>query len=277
MVIIDRYLGFNFFLSLNVLIILLTETVGGGTLFFRLGIIHIIAISFVAFALVRVFFHYYTYDPILEKFIHACLAAMMIFAVSHIIEFVSFEILHSYADAIYVNVANFYLVSILVITIGAESFLRVLQGRPAHLIRTLMASIIILSLLSLSLLINDHLLSLEVTSTTPYIYTVATFTIIGLSLSKMWHIKKRVDFMPGFVNYISISIILIGLAILISVYYEYFITIFKFPEYQVVYFSHFAFYAALSFFFIAFSKVSHLGGMLEELKIADKTKPTQLS
>lgn len=266
MMTIDKYLDVKFFLILNVLIILLAQTLGNGTLFFRTGIIHVIAIGFVALALVRVFFHYYTYDHILEKFIHACLAAMAIFAVSHIVEFFSFVILHRYADAVYMNVANFYLISLLLIVIGAESFLHVLKGRPAHVIRILTVVIIILTLLSVALLFNDRLISLGTNSFAPITYTVATLAAIGLCLSKMWQIKKRVDFMPSFVNYLSVSIVLIGIATLTNIYYEFFIDLFGLPEYQAVYFSHFAFYIALSFLFLAFGKVSHLGGMLEEVK-----------
>lgn len=269
---IDKYLNLNFFLMLNVLIVVLTQTLGDGTLFYKTGFIHIIALGFVILALLRVFFHYYTYDHILEKFIHACLAAMGIFAVSHIVEFVSFIILHRYADAVYANVANSYLISLLLITIGAESFLHILQGRPAHMIRILSAIIVALVLLSIALLVNDTLISLEVGSLTPIIYTIATIVAIGLSLSKMWQIKKRIDFMPGFVNYLSISTVLIGVAALTNIYYEYFIDYFAFPTYQAVYFSHFAFYAALSFLFLAFGKVSHLGGMLEEVKNQNANK-----
>src|SRR3989344_6612019 len=105
MMIIDKYLGLNFFLALNILIILLAQTVGNGTLFYRTGIIHIIAIGFVVLALIRAFFHYYTYDHILEKFIHSCLIAMFVFAISHLVEFFSFIVLHRYADSVYINVA----------------------------------------------------------------------------------------------------------------------------------------------------------------------------
>lgn len=274
---IDTYLNLKFFLILNALIIVLAETLGNSMLLFQTGVIHMIAISFVFLALLRVFFHYYTYDHILEKFIHASLGAMAIFAISHIIEFVSFVILHRYADAVYVNVANMYLISLLLIAIGAESFLRILQGRPAHLVRILISIIIGLVLLSLALLWNDELISLEMDSSAPIIYTVATFAAIGLCLTKMRQIKKRVDFMPGFVNYLSISIILIGVATLSNVYYEYFIDLLGLPEYQAVYFSHFAFYASLSFLFLAFGKVSHLGGMLDEVKNTDETRKVQVS
>ncbi len=272
MTIIDKYLDLKFFLLLNALIIFLTQTMGEGTLFFRTGIIHIIAIGFVFLALLRVFFHYYTYDHILEKFIHACLAAMAIFAISHIVEFISFAVLHRYADAVYINVANSYLVSLLLITAGAESFLMVLHGRSDNTIRMIIVAITGLVLLSVTLLIKDNLISLEMDSPAPIIYTVATLGAMGLSLFKVHQIKKRVDFMPSFINYLSVSIVLIGLAALTNIYYEFFIDLFGLPEYQAVYFSHFAFYVALSFLFLAFGKVSHLGGMLEEVKRMNSTQ-----
>lgn len=266
MINIDKYFGLKFFLVLNALIIILAESLGGGTLFYRTGIIHIIAIGFVIFALMRVFFHYYTYDRILEKFIHACLFAMAVFAISHLVEFFSFAILHSYVDAVYANVANFYLISLLLITIGAESFLRVLQGRSTYVINVLIAIIIGLFALIIMFMLRDNVVSLEMDSYAPMIYTVAILTAIGLGLYKILKIKRLVDFMPGFINYLSISIIFIGIAALTNIYYEFFVDLLGIAEHQAVYFSHFAFYISLSFLFLAFSKVSHLGGMLEEVK-----------
>lgn len=266
---IDRYLGLNFFIVLNIILIVLAQTIGGGTYFFTTGLIHIIAIGFVALALLRVFFHYYTYDPILEKFIHASLVAMGIFAVSHIVEFFSFEILHRFEDAVYINVANFYLISLLVIAVGTESFLRVLYEHSARTTRVLIFCIICVSLLVPALLLNDTLISLDTDSIVPLLYTVAILATIGFNLYKMYQIKEGVKFMPGFINYLTVSIIFIGVAALTNVYYEFFIDKFGLPEYQALYFSHYAFYVALSLFFLAFGKVSHLGGMLEEVKNMD--------
>lgn len=266
MTIVEKYLGLGFFLALNLLIIILTETIGGGTWFFETGIIHIIAIGFVVLTGVRVYSHYYTYDPILEKFIHACLIAMAVFAISHLVEFFSFVVLKNYSDAIYINVANFYLGSLLLITIGAESFIRVLKGRSAALQRLLIAGIVILTALSASLLVNDTLLSLEMHSPVPYFYTVITVITLGLCLHKVRQIKRLVDFMPEFINYLLVSVILIGIATLVSIYYEFFVDLLRIAEYQAIYLSHFAFYASLSALYLAFGKTAHLGGMLEELQ-----------
>lgn len=266
MTFVEKYLNTKFFIVLNILIIALAETIGGGTWFFASGTIHVIAISFVVLALVRTYAHYYTYDPILEKFVHACLAAMAVFAVSHLIEFFSFVVLKSYSDAVYINVANFYLASILLITIGAESFLRVLQGRSAALTRMLIAGIVALAFLSISLLFNDELMSLEINSPVPYLYTFAVLAALGFCIYKVRRIKRLVDFMPGFVNYLLVSVALIGVAALISIYYEFFVDIFGFPEYQAIYLSHFAFYISLSSLYLAFGKTNHLGGMLQEVQ-----------
>lgn len=274
---INKYLGLNFFIPLNMFIIVLAETVGGGTLFFKLGIIHIIAIGFIILALTRIFYHYYTYDRFLEKFIHACLWPMAIFTISHVIEFLGLMVFFERPDTIHANVANFYLIGLLIITIGAESFLCILQGRPAHLLRLLIIASVCLALLSTTLLAHDQLISLDTNSSALTIYAIATIATTILTLSKIQQIKKRVDFMPSFVNYLSASVIFIGIAVLIDIYYKFFFNLFGLPEYQAVYFSHFAFYAALSFLFMAFSRVSHLGGMLEEVKRVDHTRKIQLS
>lgn len=270
---IDKYLGLNFFIVLNVLLIVLSQTVGGGILFFSTGLIHIIALGFVALALLRVFFHYYTYDPILEKFIHASLVAMGIFAISHIVEFFSFEVLHRNAGAIYINVANLYLISLLVIAIGTESFLRVLYDHSARTTRILSTGVVFLVLMTIALIFNDKLISLDTNSYAPITYTIAILAAIGFNLYKMYQIKEGVKFMPTFVNYLTVSIVFIGIAALTNIYYEFFIAKFALPEYQALYLSHYAFYIALSLYFIAFGKISHLGGMLEQVKNMHSISP----
>lgn len=272
---VEKYLGITLFLALNILIIILTETVGGGTWFFETGIIHMIAIGFVALTGVRIYSHYYTYDPILEKFIHACLIAMAVFAISHLVEFFSFVVLKNYSDAIYINVANFYLGSILLITIGAESFIRILKGRSATLQHLLIAGIVILAALSTSLLVNDTLLSLKMNSPVPYFYTAIIIATLSLCLYKVRQIKRLVDFMPEFINHLLVSVVLIGMAALISIYYEFFVDLLGIAEHQAIYLSHFAFYISLSTLYLAFGKTAHLGGMLEELQnkgVAGKTE-----
>ncbi len=263
--VIDKYLNLWFFVALNLVIIVLTETVGGGTWFYESGVIHIIAVVFVLLAGLRIAYHHYTYDPILEKFVHMCLAAMGVFALAHIVEFFSLVVLGHYPDSVYVNVANMYLISLLLIVIGAEAFLRVYRVRSAWLIWV--AATIITALFSLSILIltNPDLVSLETDSIMPFLYCAAVLTIAIVALFKAWQIKKLVGLIGGFVNYLFVAVILISLAVLPNIFYEYLVHMLHVSEHQADYLSHFAFYAALSVLFLAFSRLNHLGGILDEV------------
>lgn len=269
---IENYLNAYFFLGFNMLVIILAETVGDGRLFFDKGIIHVIAVCFVFLTIIRIFYHYYTYDPILETFIHTSLAAMGVFAVSHIVEFVSFMVLHKYADIVYTNVANFYLMSLFLIILGAESFLRRLHGRSMFLTRFLYGGIFVLMIWSAVLLFMQNSSLSTDTVSISLLYTLATFAAIWIGLSKMHEIKRNVKFMSEFVDRLSLSIVLIGLSVLPNIYYEFVVHTLKLPEIQIVYLSHFAFYGSLSVLFLAFGGVFRWGGLLEEVAQRDLQK-----
>src|SRR6266481_4314109 len=268
---IDRYLNPYFFLALNIAIIISAETVGGGKRFFDSGAIHMIAIVFVLLAFLRIVHHKYIYDPILQKFINTSLAAMVAFAISHVVEFISIVGLHSYNDGVFANIANMYLISLLLVVIGAESFLRVFHARSAWLIWTCISGITILTILSVTLLFNSQLISLDTDGFAPYLYVLAVVVITAIALTKALEIRKRVGMTKDFVNYLVASIIFIAIAILPNIFYELMTVVFKTTAYQAVYLSHFAFYAALSVLFLAFGQFGTLGGMLDEISKMPKT------
>lgn len=254
------------FLIINLTIIILALTIGGGRLFFDTGIIHIIAVFFILLSAFRIVMHYYTYDPVLEKFVHAVLAAMAIFAISHIVEFASLMIFKHYEDSVFINVANFYLISLFVVISGASHFLEISYPRAKLLRNISMAIISALAVFVAVIFYNQKLISLEPNVMVPYIYTA--FAIIAgiLATITAFRVKKLTPIAIGFSNYLMAAIILIVLAIVPNVLYEFIIDTFGVAEFRIIYISHFAFYAALSLFFLAFRKLSYLGGVFEDLK-----------
>lgn len=251
---------------INVIIILLAEFAGGGRLFFNSGLIHLIAVLFIVLSVARIFVRYYTFDPILERFLYASLAAFIVFTVSHIVEYTSMMVFHIYQDATFANVVNFYLISILTLAVGAELFLKVYHGRGARLIMLLSGIIAAIFVLIAAFLINPNLISLEPDSWMPYTYALALLGAGFYGIFKMLQIRKLVTIAVGFVNYLVAAIALIMLAAMFDVFYEFLEHYLGIADYQIIYFSHFAFYAALSLMFLAYAKLSYLGEFYEEIK-----------
>ena len=269
---IEKYFNIKFFIVLNLLIIFLTEVVGGGALFYKYGILDIIAVGFVALVIARVYFYHQIFDPILTRFIQACTAAMLIFEASHVIQFIGMMYMGESMDLVFANVANMYLIGLLLIAGGAEMFLKDADRHSKTILRLIAAALTGLVVFVIVILLNGVAISLEVTSFEPFIYAAAIIGVGLFTFFKARNIKKHVDFTVGFVNYVCASILLMALAILPDIFYEFLIDLFKMTEIQAVYLSHFTFFAAISLFFLSFAKLTHLGGMLDEVKLELETK-----
>lgn len=254
------------FVFLNGAIILTAELTG--ELFFDRGIIHIIALFFVALSIARIFIHYYTYDPILEKFFHACSAALCVFAISHIVEYFNMGISHYYTDSVLVNTLNFYLISLVLIGIGAEVFLRIHDNRKKILVRFLISLVIFFVVLVFIFAFNKNLVSLDLDNFIPYTYACLITIFSIFTIKKISRIGNHVKFSNEFTRYLITAIILIGLATLPYIFYDLLSVSFGIPIFQLIYLSHFFFYVALSLVFLAFGKVVVSGGLYEDVKKA---------
>lgn len=263
---LDKIFNLYSLIAINIAIILLALSVGDGKYFFQSGLIHIIAILFIILAVSRTFGHYYTYDPVLEKFFHATLVALSVFAASHVVEFFSIEVFNEYRDAAFAEVTNFYLVSLLSIIIGAEFFLKIRHSWSKLLQKISGVAIVLILAFSAALLVNDRLVSLAPENPAPYIYASLVFITGLVAIVEVSKIKRLTSIAEGFVNYLSPGLVLIVLAAIPNIFYELIVDVLGVAEYKVVYVSHFAFYAALSLLFLAFGKLSVSGGVYEELK-----------
>ncbi len=255
-------------LALNMIIILSAEFVGGGKYFFDTGIIHALAIGFIILAASRIYWHYYSYDAFLEKFFHAVIAALLVFAAAHFAEFISYKVLMLSEDATFANVANFYIVSLLVIVMGAEMFLAV-HDRRSRLVLwiTGMAAVIFVGL-STALFLNDELISLEADSAAPYLYAVLSVLAGALAFVRAEKIGRLVSISRNFIDYLLAAIALIVLSVLPNVFYE-ILEDAGLPDHQVIYVSHFLFYAALSLIFLSFRATANLPGVYADVGAVD--------
>ncbi|MBI3671334.1 hypothetical protein HY249_00875 [Candidatus Azambacteria bacterium] len=244
---------------LNLLIIISAEFAGGGLFFFQTGFIHILAIFFIILFVFRIFYHHYTFDPIFEKFVHFTLAAALVFAVSHAFEFVSMMFFYYYSDATFANVVNFYLIGIILITIGAELFIKVAIRRSAYIITLLSAATVAFLALIALFLYNSSLISLESGKIAPIIYTflIAIVGVIGFYVIS--YMKKIAPVSRPFVNYVLWSVSLLIISTLPYIFYYFIEEELRIEAHQIIYLSHFFFFASLSLLFLSFSKLSWKG------------------
>lgn len=253
-------------IAINVLIVVLALTVGNGIYFLETGLIHLIALVFIGLAVLRIFFRHDTYDPVLEKFVRASLFALLIFAGSHIVEYVSMMVLTSYQDTVFANVANFYLIGIFSLIAGATYFSGFTHKTYAFYLRqSAYVCIGVLFLFSLYLSLYDSAISLEPDGAPPYLYAALILAAGTLAAIEIYKIRRLTHIMRGFTAYLLGALLLILAAILPNIFYDAFPAV-GFPGVTSIYVSHFIFYAALSLLFLSFKKVSHLGGLYEDVQ-----------
>lgn len=244
-------------LAINVIIILVTEM--SGEFFMQTGIVHLIAILFIMLGVSQLFVHYHVHDAFLLPLIRSGSIALLIFSASHVVEFLSIVYFKTYTDAVFVNVANFYMISMFAVMIGAEYFLRKLNKKPAILSVEIAGLIIFLLYTTLIFLQKVHV-SLELEGITPYIYGIVILAMTFFGVSRLVAIRKRVTIMIGYINYFIAAFILVACSAQQYIFYD-FQTAIGVPSFQIIYVSHFLFYGALTFIFLSFERLTHLGGV----------------
>mgnify|MGYP001596749122 CR=1 FL=1 len=105
---------------------------------------------------------------------------------------------------------------------------------------------------------------MELNTPTPYAYAALVLFFGLLTLRKTGQIGKHVAISASFTKFISAAVVLIMLSTLPDIFYELFEM--KFPLYQVIYVSHFFFYASLSLIFLSFGRVKISGGIYDAAK-----------
>lgn len=250
-------------LGINIAIILATEL--SGERFMTSGAIHLIALFFVLLGVSRIFIHYDVYDRYMRLLIGGGAMALVIFSLSHLVEFLGFVYFKTYEDTIFVNVVNFYIMSMLVVTLGAEYFLNALKKNLVTSIGILAATIPALFVLTIFVYLKKISVSLESTSLLVYVYVAVILVTLFFSVRRLVEIKKQVPIMTNFVNYFIAAFALIAVSALQYVLYDVLLSI-GIPTTQIMYVSHFLFYGALSLIFLAFARLTNLGGVYADVE-----------
>jgi len=264
---LDRIFTPYSLIVLNLGIIFAAETVGHGRFFDESGLIHGIAILFIILASARVFKKYYLFDPEVKLFLRMTLVAMGFFALSHFVEFATYLIAGKYTDAGFADVINFYLMSLVFLFIGTEQVFVAYEKRSNGRILAGYFAIAMLATMTVLFVAKPDMISLEIANSAAYAYAVAVLAVGIYGILRMRKIGKLYPWFNPFVGYMVQAITLIMAAALVNVFYDVF-QAFGVDDYQVIYLSHFTFYAALSVMFLAYGDPLKIGGMHKDIREA---------
>ena len=250
--------------GLNVLLIVAAELTGD--LFHATAMIHGFALLFIFLAGARIFRRYHVYDPELRTYLRYGLAAMAVFAASHLIELFSIVVLKNYADATYATVIDLYGVSLLLLMAGSASLNRSIRKSSAAPVVAAWACIALLLALAAGFLTGRVPVSLELDVAVPYAYAVGLTALAAAASLLARRIGNRYLAYAPFFNHMIVATLLVAAAALQYVFYEGLETLGA-PEYQVIYLSHFFFYAALSAMYLAFGASLAPRGVFEDVRV----------
>ena len=260
----ERFFAPRLLLGVNLAIILLAETLRGGRYFYDTGLIHIPVSMFVLLASTRIFGRYYLYDPVLKKFLGWSLAALAILLLSHGIEFADQTLgLDWPASAVYGGVISFHLTALLCVAVGAFHILKAYgRMRFATFWLVLTALVGVVSFLA-SLAAYTGMIS----TVPPLLYMLIAFAAGMATCVPTIAISRIVPVLREFSLYLTGALVFIVMAAGADALHlvakgEYVV------YQQATYVSHFAFYAALSLMFLAFGKLSNMGGVYRDLAAA---------
>jgi hypothetical protein len=245
--------------AINIAIILATEFTGD--LFIQTGIIHILALAFLGLGVSRIFVHYQTFDQYLQPLVLGSVAAILLFSFSHIVEYSSFD--HNghemYADTLYVDVTNMYMTAMLLVALGAQIFI---YRQTRALLGIGMMSVVFLAIFATTILglLRMYELSLEPDEPWIYLHSGLVLLVTILSITRVRILGKTASLVKGFTGYIAVAFVLIAAAALDYILYE-LLEEFGVPDVQIIYISHFLFFAALSLMFLAYPKLAKPKGI----------------
>jgi hypothetical protein len=247
-------------LAINIVIIFAVEFVGGGLYFYDSGWIHGMAVLFVALASARVFSTYSYKDPILRRLLNLSLVALFIFAMSHFAEFLSEGIFKEAEDQSFGDIINLYPSSLLLILAGTEYVLSMIHRRSRLVAKIAPVLSVLFVFLTLFLLYahNPNFTSPKVNAVMAYLYLA---TVLLLSVFAIFDLKeiKNIQPLKSFSIVMMWSIACIASTVVISALRGTFPDVIRVSDVQIVYITHFIFYASISLMCIAFSKIKPTG------------------
>lgn len=258
-------------LAINLVIIVAVEATG--MFFMQSGLIHLIALLFIGLGISRIFVHYEVYDRFLKPLIYGGIAVLILFAVSHILEYLNYAVFYLPFPMIAANVVNFYLVGLVIVTFSTTFFLKGIEKGTTFYRYTLPLITVFLVIVTIRNYLNPSLVDLGPNKALMYIYASGVVGATILGVYWLLRLKKYESMLASFIDYFNASFIMIGVSATFYVFNEIFEKV-GIDYMQVMYISHFLFYGALSFMFLSFVRLTKLGGLYDAAK--KEKKPEDL-
>lgn len=253
-------------LAINLVIVVAVESTG--SFFMQSGLIHLIALLFIGLGIARIFIHYKVYDQFLKPLIYGGITVLILFAVSHILEFMNYAVFFLPFPMIAATVVNFYLIGLLIITFSTTFFLKGIEKISGLYIYLLPAVMGVLVVATIRNYMFPNSIDLAPSNWLMYVYTFAVAAATILGVYWLIKLKKYEAMLANFIDYFNASFVMLGISASFYVFNEIFEKV-GIDYMQVMYISHFLFYGALSFMFLSFGRLSKLGGLYDE---AEKEK-----
>ncbi len=268
MVDLDRLFTPKALIALNIVIIAAAELTGH--FFHDTGLIHIIAILFIALSLTRIFQNYHLYDPFLKRFVNAALISLLFFSASHVIEFIAIAVLKLPPQVALVNVFAVYVVSILFLILGVQFVLRKTrhQSSPYSWVLVVLLTCLITSIVYVMVKPDSHYGSASAPSVALSLFGISLVLITAFQIIGFFKIRKILPAIAKMQNYLILASFFIIVSALPNMAFE----LGLFPglaAHQAVYLSHYAFYAAASTLFLSFGTLGKMSGLYQDLREED--------
>ena len=237
---------------INAVIVVATEH--SGDAFYHNGAIHFVAVLFIALALTRIPVLWRPYKEPAGRFVRWMLLSLLVFASSHVLEYVGYVLNGEYSDAMFANVGNVYLISLFAIIVGVEHILRAFYSRPRWFTWLPVSAMVPAVAASLFFMMRPEFVSLEPDEFLPYFYTVIIVAIGIFGFVNLLEVRRLRPQLTSFVKYSIYVLLFVIAAALVNIQYELLEDFFGIEEVQLIYIAHFLFYLGLSMMYFTFGE-----------------------
>lgn len=252
-------------IALNLVIIFAAEFAGGGTYFAETGLMHAIALLFVALIIIRIFTDYAFSDYILRGFLKIQLAFFLFLGLVHVYEYLGLDVFMFNAEVVELSVMGSYLMWIFGTLLALEFVFRIYSKKSAMF--TLIISALLIG--GFSVLVGASISPAIADILPEWLPLVILAGIVGFGIISILAIVKIREIMPVFANY-SRCAIPATILVTLAAFSEYFestgsLTTLGISDTQVLYIAHFFIYIALSLLLVGFGKLKKPTGIYAEM------------
>ena len=261
----DKLINPTLLIVLNILILVASEFVGGGTYFDESGMIHAVAIVFVVLIVIRILSDYAYGDAMLKTFSKIQVGFFLFLGIIHVYEYLGLNVLPMRAEIVEFSVLSAYLLWFLGNVIALEFMFRSYTKRATFwcIPGCLLTGLLTVYLVWLNF---SHNLIDALPSWAPH---AALFAVFALAIGTSVALSRLKVIMPIFENYGKYAIAA-NVFVAIVAFSEYteatgILTDRGFSATQNLYLSHYPVFIALSLLLVAVGKFKRPTGIYADL------------